>query len=268
MLGTDRARAIKAVVEQLRHFNETGKLTDGKGSEITATNTGSATPTLAAKNADATVTSNGPAGPVVVEAAHSELKQVVDLKNNKIDIIGADGQKAGTIGSENGRTTYTTNDYKFDGTKTILNDGTRITDNAVMFRDGTNIHDDGTIEKNGVNFDSAGEVTSYSSGSGHNANGGSSEVGAENIARSQVSQAESIASSIRGRAASGHVTAGDIAALQSSMASLSVLVSSLAQFPDAGVLAGAVMAKDDVAGSMEMALGALHTNHGQLSAAA
>ncbi|MBU6454263.1 MAG: hypothetical protein KGS72_20970 [Cyanobacteria bacterium REEB67] len=268
MLGTDRARAIKAVVEQLRHFNETGKLTDGNGSEITASNTnGSKTPTLAAKTADVTVTSTGSA-PMVIAAAHSGLKQEVNLQANTIDVIGADGKKAGTIGSENGHTTYTTASYKFDGSEAILNDGTQITDHGAVFRDGTNIHDDGTIEKNGVTFDSAGEVTSYRASKSSGATGGRSETSVENIARAQVSEAESIASSIRSRAASGYVTASDIAALQSSLASLSVLVCSLAQFPDAGVLAGAVMAEDDVAGSMELALGALHTNHSEVKAAA
>ena len=77
-------------------------------------------------------------------------------------------------------------------------------------------------------------------------------------AKAQVSHAESIASSILGKVAGGHATAGDIAALLSSFEKLGNLVSVLAQGPDSSLMATAVIAQGEVGSSIAMAYGSLN----------
>ena len=266
--NSEDAQVLQKLNDMLITYIRTHKLNDGHGNEI-ATD-GKRITEVHQGNTVVKVDAPTQAGAAATKFTLSALSaptQKIDLESHTDDVIGADGKLQAHLAQVNGKTTVRTANVYFDGERATTSNGTVIGAQGVSFADGTDIRNDGVvIDQYGTNFDNAGDVVptqgtyktdvaKYSDGS------------QETAAKSQVSQAEGIAASIRGRVASGHVTAGDIAALAGSMASLSVLVSSMSQFGDAGALASAVMAEDEVAGSMEMAMASLHSAPAVMQAA-
>jgi hypothetical protein len=261
----EQMQTIMGIITNLKNFNTTHVLKDREGNSITKEQNGDITARVGALVA----TTSAVDGTTAIKTAEG-LTEKIDLKRGTNTISDT---KSGTVfttmkADAQGRLSADTDRVHYDGASNTAHiNGTNIVAGAhsVNYGDGTNINYNGTVsDKYGTTFNNEGEIveigsSSYATKSA--AGGSNSESAQENAAKSQVAAAESIASSVRGMIAGGHASAGAIAALQSSMASLSVLIGSLSQFSDSSALASAVMAQDDVAGSLELALSNVGSNN-------
>lgn len=148
------------------------------------------------------------------------------------------------------------------GNLQVDNNGT-ITDQ----RNGTVMDNKGIRTTDGINYNSQTGMTSFGNGDVLDAHGvlrsgdglshgiskDSSEMAMEAKAHSAVASAESIASSILAKAASGKVSSGDIAALNAAISGLEVNIKALSEETDPSAMIRLMMAKDSVSSSRDRA---------------
>lgn len=133
-------------------------------------------------------------------------------------------------------------------------------------RNGTVLDNKGMRTADGINYDSRTGSTSFGNGdvldshgvlrSGDSLSHGakdSTEMAMEAKAHSAVASAESIASSILAKAASGRVSSGDIAALNSVISGLEVNIKALSDETDPSAMIRLMMAKESVSSSRDRA---------------
>gem|GEM_PF-3890417 len=251
---------LKFVIDSLRHYGQTGELNDNAGNRITTDSTGKTT----ASTVDATTTTNA-AGQTIATAVASGEQLVMDTKAKTTTVVNAAGETQGVIDFKTpGKPGFTTNAYTLHNDQITTVNGDVYGPRDIQFHDGFKFCEDGTIQdQTGNRFNAEGDMTYDHERSTAKSSSESTHAAESSRAKAQVSQAESIASSIRARVASGHVSASDIAALYSQMSSLSAMVGSLSQIDDSSVLVAAMMAKDEIAGSLEVANSTLGQRHEQ-----
>lgn len=134
-------------------------------------------------------------------------------------------------------------------------------------RNGTVMDNKGIRTTDGINYDSQTGMTSFGNGDvldshgvlrsgdglSHGISKDSSEMAMEAKAHSAVASAESIASSILAKAASGKVSSGDIAALNAAISGLEVNIKALSEETDPSAMIRLMMAKDSVSSSRDRA---------------
>ena len=247
-------KQLKEAFQQLRNFSVTGIL-QRSGSSIKSTAAGLVGSTQGVE------ASAAPDGSEKIIDHNTKLTSLVSAGGGAVRVLDANNHEVAVVKSDpvKGMTVGDTGVYVKNGTATTA-DGTVYSAAGIKFADGTNFQANGNITANdGTTYNQAGEEIAWEeSTKGTNGNGKSASSDAavksdEAKAQAQVSQAESMASSIMGKVSSGHATAGDIAALLGSFEQLSVLVSSLSQLSDTSLMAAAVIAQDEVAGSISLA---------------
>jgi len=245
---------LKEAFEALRNFSITGILektgTHGTAriAKINGLLVGSVNGVLATRTAD---------GKVEVDDTNKKEKTTVDPHH--LVINNPEGKVLAQLG-------ITGQGVNIEGTGINIRNGVATTEDGTVygpegihFADGTDFRLDGGItDKYGTTFNPSGEIIAPGKGSGSSSSD-STEQHEEQAAHAKVTQAEGMAASIAGHISSGHATAGEIAALYGALDKLTNLVGSLAQFPDAGLMAAALMAKDAVSGSIEIAYASLNT---------
>lgn len=133
-------------------------------------------------------------------------------------------------------------------------------------RNGTVMDDRGIRTTDGINYDSRTGTASFGNGDVLDSHGvlhsvdglshgakDSTEMAMEAKAHSAVASAESIASSILAKAASGRVSSGDIAALNSVISGLEVNIKALSDETDPSAMIRLMMAKESVSSSRDRA---------------
>jgi hypothetical protein len=256
-------KQLKDAFQQLQNFSVTGIL-QRAGSTIKQTKAGLVGST---QGVEASAGSDGSEKIVdhnlkltTLVAASGDSARVLDDKGQEITNIKSDPVKGLTVAD--------TGVYVKNGAATTA-DGSVYSASGIKFADGTNFQANGNITANdGATYNTSGEMVAWedpTKSSSGSSSGGSSDASAksdEAKAHAQVSQAESMASSLMGKVSSGHATAGDIAALLGSFEKLSVLVSSLSQLPDSSLMAAAVIAQGEVASSIAVAYANLGQHEG------
>lgn len=133
-------------------------------------------------------------------------------------------------------------------------------------RNGTVMDDRGIRTTDGINYDSRTGAASFGNGDVLDSHGvlhsgdglsravkDSTEMAMEAKAHSAVASAESIASSILAKAASGRVSSSDIAALNSVISGLEVNIKALSEETDPSAMIRLMMAKESVSSSRDRA---------------
>lgn len=135
-------------------------------------------------------------------------------------------------------------------------------DRSISFANGTNYHTDGsTTFRDGSSFNADGSITSASGvkSPGVGSNGGRVETIAEAQKEAQAvsmaAYAQSVASSLRGLAASGHASASDLAALASAYSSICSAVAALDDSCDPATRVQLMMTQDSVGSALDVATG-------------
>ena len=240
-------KAIMEIIDKLRLYATTGKLLDGHGGVITKSQNNHMS--ARSQGVEARATGNGTAD---VKSDHTGRVQSVNLILKTDTLKTPDGKVDGVLDFKGPKTTFDTNQFKYNGDSVVTNDGTKYSSNQIDFADGTKFNTDNTITDNrGETFDTKGE--SISGGKQSNSASEETATNKENNEKANISRAEGMAASIMGRAAGGHATLGDIQMLQSSMNELSALVGSLAQYSSPSLMAVAMIAKGEIAASLEVA---------------
>jgi len=255
--------ALKFVVESLRRYGQTGTLADQAGNKITTDAQGN----TVATTADAAATTNAKGQTVASSPASSE-SVVLDSKAQTVTLVNKKtGEQQGVVDFKDPKSPgFTTDAYSYHNNKVTTVTGDVYGPEDIKFHDGFQFCNDGTIhDQKGNVFNGDGDLT-FDNERSHSGSKSTSEAvraSESSRAHAQVSQAESIASSIRARVASGHVSSSDIAALYSQMSSLSAMVGSLSQIDDSSLLVSAMIAKDEIAGSLDQANSTLSQRHQQ-----
>jgi hypothetical protein len=250
---TQEVTVLAGVMQRLRDYAASGSLRNASGAVIKKSASG-----VSAESTDVVATGQGTQ--TVYTDKKTQISQLVNLKAQTVTLLNAQGEQQGTLNFSGKTTGFKTAAWDYKGGTVTTTDGSVYSPEGIKFADGTNFANNGNVtDKSGATYNNIGEIIAfekpaYSSGEG------STKDTDDTKARAQVSQAESMASSMLGKVSGGHATAGDIAALLSSFEQLTSLVSSLSQFPDASLMASAVIAQGEVAGSIETAYATLNRN--------
>lgn len=252
-----QAVVLKAVMDRLRAFGQTGVLDDGKGNKLQTAADG----TITASTADAAADTR--AQTLTVTDKKDGTQQVIDVANQTVQLVGRDGTAQGVIDFKGNQPAFKTDTYEYRDGHVRTADGDDYSNQGIHFADGTIFEANGVIrDQVGHTYNAEGEpAIPGEKSSSSRSSGDSSSSGEASKAKAQVSQAEGMASSIRARAASGHISASDVAALYGEMSALSAMVAGLAQHGDLGLVAEAMKAKDEIADSLSAANATLGEKH-------
>jgi hypothetical protein len=258
---SEEAAVMAAVIKRLTDYGKTGELHDAQGGVLKHGPKGvsaNVNNVLAETQLGHTVFTNKVTG-------DSEL---VNLAAKTVQLKAADGTPEATLTFDGKSTSVKTAQWEYKDGQVTTKDGTVYSKEGIKFHDGTTFKANGEITDNrGTTYNLHGEVI----GSEHTA-GSAGTDGAhkhnDEMEKAKVAQAESMVSSVLGLVSGGHVTAGSIAALQSSLSQLGSMIGALAQLSDPSILAAAVMAQGEVSSSLEIARDALNRQQQESNQAA
>lgn len=143
--------------------------------------------------------------------------------------------------------------YQYDNGKVTTANGDVFQNGDIHFANGNEYHKDGT-----TTFADGSTFQSYDAASRQSAQSQQVEAARKSQAVNMASYAEGLAGALRSKAASGHATASDIAALESAYSSICSAVMSLGAECDPGARVKLMMAQGDIGSSIDASLASLH----------
>jgi len=196
-------------------------------------------------------------GKTVVTGLLNGESQRIDTSAKTVEVAHADGKVDRVAVGPKGFK-FTGKNYKYDSGKVTTSSGDVVTSNGVQMANGTQIHRDGSVDftdGSRIKADgTVGESLIYSKKESER----TTTQTADSKAASVAGYAMGKAGEIRGRAASGHATASDIASLEAAFAGLCEAVTALSGNCDPSTQFKLYTAKSSV--SESISVGKAHLN--------